>query len=131
MPFLPCLLCGRKLEKRTSKKNGKPYFVCDSCGIQLFIRKKQGIELLEETFRNLEKAQIPFRIHARNLYEIQAQIKEIDGVKAEIEKLGISYLFNDAELRIRNSLKTQLDKLLLELEHMTKRQEEKDEKRKS
>jgi DNA-directed RNA polymerase subunit RPC12/RpoP len=89
MPFLPCLLCGRKLEKRTSKKNGKPYFVCDSCGIQLFIRKKQGIELLEETFRNLEKAQIPFRIHARNLYEIQAQIKEIDGTKAEIEKLGI------------------------------------------
>ena len=130
MQVLPCLLCGKTLEKRIDK-NGKPYFVCDPCGIQLFIRKKQGIELLEETFRNLEKAQIPFRIHARNLYEIQAQIKEIDGVKAEIEKLGISYLFNDAELRIRNSLKTQLDKLLLELEHMTKRQEEKDEKRKS
>ena len=86
MPFLPCILCGRKLEKRTSKKNGKPYFVCDPCGIQLFIRRKQGIELLEETFRNLEKAQIPFRIHAHNLYEIQAQIKEIDGVKAEKEK---------------------------------------------
>jgi DNA-directed RNA polymerase subunit RPC12/RpoP len=130
MPFLPCLLCGRKLEKRTSKKNGKPYFVCDPCGIQLFIRKKQGIELLEETFHNLEKAQIPFRIHADNLYEIQAQIKEIDGIKAEIEKLGISYFFNDQKLRIRNSLKTQLDNLLLELEHMTK-EEEKEEKRKS
>ena len=130
MPFLPCLLCGRKLEKRTSKKNGKPYFVCDPCGIQLFIRKQQGIELLEETFRNLEKAQIPFRIHAHNLYEIQAQIKEIDGIKVEIEKLGISYFFNDEKLRIRNSLKTQLDSLLFELEQMTK-EEEKEEKEKS
>ena len=130
MPFLPCILCGRKLEKRTSKKNGKPYFVCDPCGIQLFIRRKQGIELLEETFRNLEKAQIPFKIHAHNLYEIQAQIKEIDGVKAEIEKLGISYFFNDEKLSIRNSLKTQLQKLLVELEQMTK-EEEKKEKEKS
>ena len=130
MPFLPCILCGRKLEKRTSKKNGKPYFVCDPCGIQLFIRRKQGIELLEETFHNLERAQIPFRIHAHNLYEIQAQIKEIDGVKAEIEKLGISYFFNDEKLSIRNSLKTQLQKLLFELEQMTK-EEEKKEKEKS
>ena len=129
MPFLPCILCGRKLEKRTSIKNGKPYFVCDPCGIQLFIRRKQGIELLEETFRNLEKAQIPFRIHAHNLYEIQAQIKEIDGVKAEIEKLGISYFFNDEKLRIRNSLKTKLQNLLFELEQMTK-EEEKEEKEK-
>jgi len=129
MPFLPCILCGRKLEKRTSTKNGKPYFVCDPCGIQLFIRRKQGIELLEETFRNLEKAQIPFRIHAHNLYEIQAQIKEIDGVKAEIEKLGISYFFNDEKLRIRNSLKTKLQNLLFELEQMTK-EEEKEEKEK-
>jgi DNA-directed RNA polymerase subunit RPC12/RpoP len=130
MPFLPCLLCGRKLEKRTSKKNGKPYFVCDSCGIQLFIRKKQGIELLEETFGALEQAQIPFRIHAHNLYEIQAQIKEIDGIKAEIEKLGISYFFNDEKLRIRNSLKTQLDNSLFKLEQMTK-EEEKEEKENS
>ena len=129
MPFLPCILCGRKLEKRTSKKNGKPYFVCDSCGIQLYIRKKQGIELLEETFGALEQAQIPFRIHAHNLYEIQAQIKEIDGVKAEIEKLGISYFFNDEKLRIRNSLKTKLQNLLFELEQMTK-EEEKEEKEK-
>ena len=122
MPFLPCILCGRKLEKRTSKKNGKPYFVCDPCGIQLFIRRKQGIELLEETFHNLERAQIPFRIHAHNLYEIQAQIKEIDGVKAEIEKLGISYFFNDEKLSIRNSLKTRLDNLLSQLDEMAEKE---------
>jgi len=72
MSFLPCILCGRKLEKRTSRKNGKPYFVCDPCGIQLFIRRQQGIEKLEQVFKNIERAEIPFRIHARHLYEIQA-----------------------------------------------------------
>jgi hypothetical protein len=126
MSAIPCFLCGRKLEKRIDK-NGKPYFCCDPCGTQLFVRGKKGRELLEETFRNLEKSQIPFRIHAHSLYEIQAQIKEIDGVKAEIEKLGISYFFDDEKLRIRNSLKTELQNLLFELEQMTKEKEKEKE----
>jgi ribonuclease HI/DNA-directed RNA polymerase subunit RPC12/RpoP len=40
MPVLPCFLCGRMLEKRTSKAL-KPYFVCDVCGMQIFIRRKR------------------------------------------------------------------------------------------
>src|SRR5438034_8489282 len=84
MPFLPCLLCGNKLEKRTDK-NGKPYFVCDPCGIQLFVRRKQGIGLLEEVFRNIRRAAIPFRVHAKNLHEIRALIKEIGEVKRSEE----------------------------------------------
>src|SRR5579872_5000268 len=118
MPFLPCLLCGKKLIKRTDK-HGKPYFVCDPCGIQLFIRRKQGIELLEQAFKNLEKATIPFSIHARDLHEIQALMKEIDGVKAEIDKIG-SWFLSDKEFRVRNALKTKLNNLLFELERMAK-----------
>ena len=125
MSFLPCILCGRKLEKRTSRKNGKPYFVCDPCGIQLFIRRQQGIEKLEQLFKNIERAEIPFRIHARHLYEIQALIKEIDGVEAEIEKLGLHLFMSDHKLRIRNSLKQQRDNLVAELEQMAKERKEK------
>jgi hypothetical protein len=77
MAFLPCILCGSKLEKRVDK-NRKPYFVCDPCGIQLFVRRKRGIDLLEEAFRNSQRAQLPFTLHARNLYEIRALIKEIE-----------------------------------------------------
>ena len=120
MSFLPCILCGRKLEKRTSKKNGKPYFVCDPCGIQLFVRRQQGIEKLEEVFKNIEKAQIPLRVHARHLNEIQALLKEIEGVKAEIEKLGTSIFISDHKLRVRNSLKAQLNNLFSKLELMGK-----------
>ena len=61
MQFLPCFLGGEKLEKRTDK-NGKPYFVCNNCGIQLFVRKAHGIELLEKLLRNVAKNEIPFKV---------------------------------------------------------------------
>ena len=108
------------MEKRTDK-NGKPYFVCDPCGIQLFVRRKQGIELLEEVFRNIRRAAIPFRVHAKNLHEIRALIKEIGEVKTEISKIGFFFL-SDEEARIRNALKTRLDNLLSQLEQMAEKE---------
>ncbi len=121
MPFIPCVLCGSKLEKRVDK-NGKPYFICDPCGIQLFVRRKRGMELLNEAFRNLDKAQVPFSVHARNLHEIRALIKEIDGVKNEINKIG-SFFLSDEESRIRSALKTKLQNLLSQLEEMANEKE--------
>jgi DNA-directed RNA polymerase subunit RPC12/RpoP len=46
MQNLPCVLCGKELDKRIDK-NRKPYFICDSCGVQIFIRGKRGIKRLE------------------------------------------------------------------------------------
>ena len=82
------------------------------------MRGKKGRELLQESFRNIEKAKLPFRIHAHNLYEIQAHIKEIEGIKAEIEKIGISHWFSDEKLHIRKSLETRVQNLLLQLQQM-------------
>ena len=45
--LFPCPICNRDLNVRLSKKN-KPYVICDICGVQLFIRKKQGINILIE-----------------------------------------------------------------------------------
>ena len=122
MPSIPCLLCGHSLQKRTDKHE-KPYFVCDLCGIQLFIRKQRGIERLEEVFKAIEKAQIPFKVHAKHLYEIQALIEEIEGVKEEIEKIGFSYWFDEDKTRIRNSLKSKLEGLQLQLEEIARKEE--------
>lgn len=44
---LPCPLCGVQLDIRESIKN-KPYVVCDPCGMQMFIRKDQGISALKD-----------------------------------------------------------------------------------
>jgi hypothetical protein len=43
--FFPCPLCQRDLDIRVSKKR-KPYCVCARCGVQLFIRGKEGISRL-------------------------------------------------------------------------------------
>lgn len=120
MPFLPCFLCGSKLEKRTSKTE-KPYFVCDPCGIQLFVRRKDGIERLDALMRAAEKNTIPFQQHAHRLFEVQAILGDIRGTKSEIEKLEgeIGIFFPDEDkIRACNSLKTRLKTLHAELEEL-------------
>jgi len=47
----PCPVCGVGLEIRFSC-NEKPYFVCESCGIQIFVRGKEGIQRLREIFHS-------------------------------------------------------------------------------
>lgn len=43
----PCPLCGAGLPILKSKRN-KPYFICNDCGMQIFVRGKKGISRLEE-----------------------------------------------------------------------------------
>jgi hypothetical protein len=123
MPFLPCILCGEKLDQRTDK-NGKFYFTCDPCGTQFFIRRRQGIEKLKELIRELDKHGYPITQHAQTLYEIRAILSEIDGLKSEIEKLngpiGIFFIDED-KVQARKLLKTRIQGLLSELEKIAKR----------
>ncbi len=42
----PCFLCGDLVDLRIDKKK-HPYWICDACGIQAFIRKRIGIAKLE------------------------------------------------------------------------------------
>lgn len=48
----PCPVCAEPRDVRTTKKN-KPYVVCDTCGVQVFIRGSLGIvtfaKLVERT----------------------------------------------------------------------------------
>ena len=86
MQFLPCLLCSEKLERRTDK-NGKPYFVCNPCGIQLFVRRPNGIVLLNKLLADAARNEIPFKHRAEEVYKIQALLSEINGVKQQIVRL--------------------------------------------
>jgi hypothetical protein len=43
----PCPLCGSGLPILTSKRR-KPYFTCNFCGVQIFVRGKAGIARLNE-----------------------------------------------------------------------------------
>jgi hypothetical protein len=122
MQYLPCFLCIAKLEKRISKR-GKPYFVCNPCGIQLFVRKDHGIKLLNKLLSDVARNEIPFRHRAEEVHKIQALLSEIDGVKKQIKRMEsqISFLFGDTDkIRACNLLKTKLQNLFKELEELAK-----------
>ena len=122
MAYLPCFLCGASLDKRTDK-NRKLYFVCNPCGIQLFVRRHHGIKLLDKLLRDAAKHELPFTHRAEEVYKIQALLTEINGVKEQIERLEsqISFLFGDADkIRACNLLKTKLENLFKELEQLAK-----------
>ena len=116
---VPCFLCGRKLEKRVTKTNKKPYFVCDLCGIQLFIRGKQGIERLSEFFCNMEQAEISFQQHAKNFYHLQAILKEIADVRTEVKKTDVFFPTDDQQ-RTRKLLEIRIETLFAQLEDFAK-----------
>jgi chaperonin cofactor prefoldin len=120
MPFLPCILCGNKLRKR-SDKHEKPYFVCDPCGIQFFVRGKQGIERLDNLLDALERHALLFQHTAEHIFEVQALLNEIDGTKQQVSKVSdeIGILFPDEDkIRARDALKARLETLLQQLDEM-------------
>jgi hypothetical protein len=121
MADLPCFLCGKQLDQRTDKNN-KPYFICNPCGMQVFIRRERGIQKLEELIRNLKEGMLPLRTHTRVLYEVQAILSEMDDLKAEIKRLDgeIGFFWIDQDkLRARKLLEARIENLLLKLEQIS------------
>jgi len=91
----PCPVCGIGLGIRKSQK-GKPYCVCDSCGIQLFVRGKLGITRLNELVNSesLVSGKVSTASRSVTLYNHLEQLKF---QRAEMEsKQGL--IFRDRDL---------------------------------
>ena len=120
MTGIPCFLCGKDLPKRVDK-NRKFYLVCDGCGAQMFIRRKQGMRNLEELMKILQMRDFVFRAHSRTLFEIQSILSEIRGIKEEIKKIekesSVFMSKKDEKLRARTvkPLNMRIDTLLSQL----------------
>ena len=123
MAKIPCFLCSQELRQRKDK-NEKPYFVCDACGVQIFVRGRQGIENLAQLIKILRDRDFPFREHARMLHEIQAVLTEIRGLEKELESLDSVFDMFASERRVkdknrvRRSLNDRIEHLLLKLEEI-------------
>jgi DNA-directed RNA polymerase subunit RPC12/RpoP len=118
MAKIPCFLCSSELRQRKDK-NRKPYFVCDPCGVQIFVRGRQGIENLAQLIATLKERDFPFREHAHTLHEIQAILTEMRGIKKEIKSLdSVLDIFHEDEdkKRTRALLEKRIEKLLGRLE---------------
>jgi DNA-directed RNA polymerase subunit RPC12/RpoP len=123
MAKLPCILCSKELQLRRDKHK-KPYFICDPCGVQIFVRGRQGIENLAQLIDTLKERDFPFREHARVLHEIQAVLSEIRGLEKEIETLDSAFnlLVSDRRIkqktRVRKALEARIQAQLQELERI-------------
>lgn len=120
MDEIPCFLCGQKLTVRTDK-NGKFYLICDPCGSQHFIRRKQGMERLGELDRYLQRQKTGLAERMEALLQVQARLNEIDTLKKEVERLGVEagIIFRDPEkLRARDAVQKRVNALLFDLEQM-------------
>src|SRR5437879_4820923 len=86
MANAPCWLCGKQLDVRIDK-NRKRYLVCNGCGMQVFIRREQGMQNLSQLIKALRGRDLPFRQHAHSLFQIQAILAEVRGIKEEMQSL--------------------------------------------
>ncbi len=50
----PCPVCTTPLDVRESKK-GKPYLVCDYCGVQMFVRGPAGIRAFNRQVESADR----------------------------------------------------------------------------
>ena len=72
-----CPLCNRELERRTDK-NQKPYFVCDDCGTQFFVRRPAGIHRLDALLTATEVKSDALKIPARIATAVRFQLDALD-----------------------------------------------------
>src|SRR6266496_1619746 len=106
MNKIPRFLCGALLTVRTDK-NGKLYLICDSCGSQHFIRRKQGMERLKEMGLYFVHQKLELAARMESLFRVQARLNEIDALKKEVRRLDFEagMVFRDEEkLRARDAV---------------------------
>ena len=121
-PFLsksiPCFLCGAEMDERSSKRR-KPYFVCDPCGIQIFIRRKAGIQLLDQLEKSLAMRDALVKPH--KLFEFQRLLAELNGTKAQIKKIedSLGIIFKDQVMvRAIKALRKREKEIIQDLERL-------------
>lgn len=77
--YFPCPVCFEMLEVRHDK-NSKPYFVCNDCGIQLFIRGKNGIKKFKNLLPNYK-----LKVKSHKLVELVELIPKLNDKLSELE----------------------------------------------
>jgi transcription elongation factor Elf1 len=66
--LFPCCVCGEAREVRTTKK-GKPYMICDPCGVQMFVRVETGIRRFEQLVADADENNIWKRLAEQQRYQ--------------------------------------------------------------
>ena len=116
MPYLHCFLCNDFLEQRVSDK-GKPYFVCDPCGVQIFVRKKTGIERLQNIVSQDQShggdkiAKQPDDVEKNAMQDLVDKRQQVQQDLSEIPEPSLFGILPDEHRERRAKLQAQLARL--------------------
>lgn len=117
---IPCFLCG-DFQKIKLTKNNKPYFICDTCGIQAFIRKTDGINRLTDLINNstlYKKIYLTGQfLENAHLFRLKERIKLI---KKTLSGIGYN-IFAAKELELHDVLTSKLKHLESEYNNYLKK----------
>ena len=104
---IPCFLCGNSIEVKNTIK-GKPYFICDPCGLQAFIRRARGEAKLREWMEG--KGELFKKRSGGMLLEWVAQLEDVKAKLEDVEdKRGI---FPDEDTKfIISALKAEIGEI--------------------
>lgn len=105
----PCPVCGSDLQLRLARTQ-KPYCHCDSCGIQLFFRGKNGIQRLRKLIASgvftsgLSRATVLYN-RLQQLKEQRKRLKDREGLFFRDRDLEQAIRAADAEIEaVRSEL---------------------------
>jgi len=86
-PEMPCFLCGRTLKIKKTKNN-KPYFICDNCGLQTFIRYKAGIRRFQTLLVALYESGEKFLSLNKSNFEVISLISRLNELKEKLDNVN-------------------------------------------
>ncbi len=85
-PTIPCFLCGKPIPVKLTKKD-KPYFVCDPCGLQVFVRCKPGILILKRLLKSIAKDGNKFKKLNQSSYQTLSLMTRLNELQDRLERV--------------------------------------------
>lgn len=111
---IPCFLCGTWIPVKLSK-NDKPYFICLTCGVQVFVRYKLGISSLKQLLKRFTKENTEFiEVHnsgievlslTSQLIKLEKRLEEIENNKSLLDNVFANDDSGTAEKALKLEIK--------------------------
>ena len=122
-PNIPCFLCGKLLRVKQTK-NDKPYFICEPCGLQVFVRCKPGIKSLNRLISRLSSKSLDIAEILNCSFEVISLNSRLAALRSNLSKLEESEPFSgffgkqpDNE-PAKKAVRSQIRKIELELKQL-------------
>ena len=115
-PEMPCFLCGKTLKVKKTKGN-KPYFICDTCGLQAFIRYKAGIRRFQTLLITLAESGEKFLCLNKSSFQVVSLVSRLNELREKLDKLNQNkslsdYFLSDTDFELaEKSIKREIKSL--------------------